>query len=90
MSNKMIVALAVADWMKEEADASALDYFYADAEMEAEHDRFMVEDYQWEQEHPDWEDKTIAWLSDPANYEDENYSDIYKEVYGVRPHWLWE
>ena len=26
-----------------------------------------------------------AWLRDPANYADPLYSDIYKDVYGVRP-----
>lgn len=27
-----------------------------------------------------------AWLSDPANADSADYSDIYKDVYGVRPH----
>ena len=26
-----------------------------------------------------------AWLCDPANADSEEYSDIFKEVYGVRP-----
>ena len=26
-----------------------------------------------------------AWLADPANRYSEEYSDIYKDVYGVRP-----
>ena len=28
-----------------------------------------------------------AWLADPANRYSEEYSDIYKDVYGVRPRW---
>lgn len=71
MTNKMIVALAVEDWMAdvmaEEAEASALK----------------------EQEYASWEEKTIAWLDDPANWGDENYSDTYKDIFGVRPRWLW-
>lgn len=31
------------------------------------------------------QDSLRAWLADPANYDDELYSDIYKDVYGVRP-----
>ena len=31
--------------------------------------------------------KLVAWLADPANWHDECYSDIYKDVYGVRPRW---
>ena len=27
----------------------------------------------------------MAWLSDPANADSADYSDIYKDVYGVRP-----
>lgn len=27
------------------------------------------------------------WLADPANKDSEIYSDIYKDVYGVRPRW---
>lgn len=27
----------------------------------------------------------IAWLDDPANWDDELYSDIHKDVYGFRP-----
>lgn len=29
------------------------------------------------------------YLSNPANYSDPEYSDIYKDVYGVRPRWLY-
>lgn len=28
-----------------------------------------------------------AWLADPANRYSEEYSDIFKDVYGVRPRW---
>ena len=31
--------------------------------------------------------KLVAWLTDPANWHDECYSDIYKDVHGVRPRW---
>lgn len=27
------------------------------------------------------------WLADPKNRDSEIYSDIYKDVYGVRPRW---
>ena len=28
-----------------------------------------------------------AWLADPANFADPLYSDIFKDVHGVRPRW---
>ena len=31
--------------------------------------------------------KLAAWLADPANWHDECYSDIYKDVHGIRPRW---
>lgn len=31
------------------------------------------------------DNRLMAWLSDPANRSDINYSDIYKDVFGVRP-----
>ena len=31
--------------------------------------------------------KLTAWLADPANWHDECYSDVYKDVYGIRPRW---
>ena len=37
----------------------------------------------WEETEAYW--KALEWLSDPANKSDINYSDIYKDVYGVRP-----
>lgn len=33
------------------------------------------------------EARLLAWLADPANRYSEEYSDIYKDVYGVRPRW---
>lgn len=31
--------------------------------------------------------QNLEWLADPANKNSELYSDIYKDVYGVRPRW---
>lgn len=31
--------------------------------------------------------QNLEWLADPANKDSELYSDIYKDVYGVRPRW---
>lgn len=31
--------------------------------------------------------QNLEWLADPANHNSEIYSDIYKDVYGVRPRW---
>ena len=31
------------------------------------------------------ERELVAWLADEANWEDPNFSDIYKDVYGFRP-----
>lgn len=31
--------------------------------------------------------QNLQWLADPANRNSEIYSDIYKDVYGVRPRW---
>lgn len=31
--------------------------------------------------------RNMEWLEDPANHDSEIYSDIYKDVYGVRPRW---
>lgn len=33
------------------------------------------------------EARILAWLADPANEGDPLYSDIYKDVHGVRPRW---
>lgn len=46
---------------------------------------FMV-DYEEEQwRNSEAYQNALEWLADPANRSDENYSDIYKDVYGVRP-----
>ena len=34
-----------------------------------------------------WAEETFDWLHDPKNFDSENYSDIYKDFYGVRPRW---
>ena len=31
------------------------------------------------------DNRLMAWLADPVNRSDVNYSDIYKDVFGVRP-----
>ena len=41
---------------------------------------------QVQEEEEQWERDTIAWLHDPANFDSEIYSDVYKDLYGVRPH----
>lgn len=33
------------------------------------------------------EEELLAWLRDPTNADSEEYSDIFKEVYGFRPRW---
>lgn len=43
-----------------------------------------LEEYKADEE---WRSETIAWLATPEAKEDVNYSDIFKEVYGVRPRW---
>lgn len=49
---------------------------------------FFMYDYEEEQ----WRNseayaEAVEWLADPANRNDESYSDIYKDVYGHRPRW---
>ena len=45
-------------------------------------DRYLAEIAEAENEA-----RILAWLADPANRYSEEYSDIYKDVYGVRPRW---
>ena len=45
-------------------------------------DRYLAEVAEAENEA-----RLLAWLADPANRYSEEYSDIYKDVYGVRPRW---
>ena len=40
-----------------------------------------------EKREAEWLENSLAWLADPANRYSEEYSDIYKDVYGVRPRW---
>lgn len=48
---------------------------------------FFMYDYEEEQWcNSDAYAENVAWLHDPANYDDINYSDIFKDVYGYRPH----
>ena len=42
--------------------------------------------YRAERKAMDAERKALEWLADPANYSDPNYSDIYKDVHGIRPY----
>lgn len=39
------------------------------------------------QEEAEWEAWASEWLADPANQDDPNYSDIFKDLYGFRPRW---
>ena len=45
-------------------------------------DRYLAEVAEAENEA-----RILAWLADPVNRYSEEYSDIYKDVYGVRPRW---
>ena len=45
-------------------------------------DRYLAEVAEAENEA-----RILAWLANPANRYSEEYSDIYKDVYGVRPRW---
>ena len=42
-----------------------------------------------EKREAEWEARARAWLRDPANESDPLYSDIYKDVHGIRPRWLY-
>ena len=42
-----------------------------------------------EKREAEWEAKAKAWLRDPANESDPDYAEVYKDVYGIRPSWLW-
>lgn len=64
--------------------------YYTLAERKVRWDRRAEEERQealWEARQAEWEEWASAWLADPANRGSENYSDIYKEMYGVRPRW---
>lgn len=38
------------------------------------------------EEERQWRKETFEWLNDPKNRDSEIYSDVYKDLYGVRPH----
>lgn len=59
------------------------------AQLEEAERRAHYWDYEnaYDPEYEAWEAETIAWLRDPKNFDDINYSDIFKELYGVRPRW---
>ena len=58
------------------ATQSTIDRYLAKV-AEAEAERLALEE----------ERKILRWLADPANRTDPLYSDIYKDVHGVRPRW---
>lgn len=47
---------------------------------------WFMRDYEEEQwRNSDAYAESVAWLHDPANYDSEIYSDVFKDVYGFRP-----
>lgn len=40
---------------------------------------------EWEWDNSKERRSLMEWLRNPANFDDVNYSDIYKDVYGFRP-----
>ena len=47
---------------------------------------WFMRDYEEEQwRNSEAYQNALEWLADPTNRSDENYSDIYKDVYGFRP-----
>lgn len=58
------------------ATQSTIDRYLAEV-AKAEAERLALEE----------ERKILRWLADPANRADPLYSDIYKDVHGVRPRW---
>lgn len=47
----------------------------------------VVDSYLAEVQEAEQEAALLAWLADPANWDDPIYPDIYKDVHGVRPRW---
>ena len=47
----------------------------------------VIDSYLAEVREAEAEIALLRWLADPANYGDPIYSDIYKDVHGVRPRW---
>ena len=58
------------------ATQSTIDRYLAEV-AKAEAERLALEE----------ERKILRWLVDPANRYSEEYSDIFKDVHGVRPRW---
>lgn len=50
-----------------------------------EFEAFLAEENR-RREEIEWEEDTRRWLANPANWDSEIYSDVYKDLYGVRPH----
>ena len=46
-----------------------------------------IDAYMREVREAEWLRETIAWLYTPEARECPDYSDIYKDVYGIRPRW---
>lgn len=68
--------------IKAKYDADPMNAFY---NLTSDEFWFMesYEDEQWRNSE-DYQE-LLEWLADPANRSSENYSDIFKDVYGVRP-----
>lgn len=54
----------------------------------AEYGNAVRAEWEREAEEARWLEETIAWLDDPSNWQDESYSDIFKDVYGFRPRFM--
>ena len=49
--------------------------------------QYTIDRYLAEVAEAENEARILAWLADPVNRYSEEYSDIYKDIYGVRPRW---
>lgn len=47
----------------------------------------VVKAFLAEKQDMEWEAWATEWLANPENWDDPCYSDIFKDVYGVRPRW---
>lgn len=47
----------------------------------------VIDSYLAEVREAEAEIALLRWLADPANWDGPIYSDIYKDVHGVRPRW---
>ena len=48
-----------------------------------------IDSFLAEKREAEWEAQAKAWLNDPANESNPDYAEVYKDVYGIRPSWLW-